>query len=334
MKRIKQRFLALSASVLLLFSLTGCTDYAEWEANRPEADVTYIETNYQGPSISDYEPGEGMVTHIDTDYEGPSLIDYVNEGIEQAKEDGFYTETDYSGISAGEDDFDPDTYKDPRPDPTNQNRADELALERLVMKDYLAGQEWAGEPYIEVHDNETYFSELDYQREPFEYYMELDDLGRSLRGFALLDESLMPEDDEERGDISSVKPTGWVQAKYDGISNGGWLYNRCHLIAWALAGENANEKNLMTGTRYFNVEGMLPFELQVLNYLDDNPGNRVLYRAEPVYDGDDLLAKGLLLEAKSVGDVDDEELEFCVYIFNVQPGIEIDYMTGESRKGE
>ncbi len=333
MKRLKKQLLALSAAVLMLFSLTGCEDYASWEASH----------------------GEGTPTYIDTGgYEGPSLSEYVNSGLDEAKESGLTTDTDYSGIRGGqdeapgvaqnpssasgntvqpeEDDFDPDTYKDPRPDPTNQNKADELALERFVMMDYLADQEYAGEPYMEVHNNNPYFSELDYGRETFEYYMELDSLGRSLRGFALLDESLMPGDDEERGDISSVKPTGWVQAKYDGISNGGWLYNRCHLIAWALAGENANERNLMTGTRYFNVEGMLPFEMQVLNYLDDNPGNHVLYRSEPVYEEDDLLAKGLLLEARSIED--DGELSFCVYIFNVQPGIEIDYTTGESRMEE
>lgn len=329
MKRFKTRLLALSSAALLLLSLTGCTDYAEWEANRPPADVTYIETGYSGPAISDYEPGEGMQTHIDTDYEGPSLIEYVNSGLDEAEENGLKTDTDYSGIGYEN----PPVYgsEDPRPNPSNQNDADALALERFGMLQTLADMEYQGEPFVEVHDNIPYFSSLDEEREPFESYSELDSLGRVGTAFACLHPSLMPADDEERGDISSVKPTGWVQAKYDGISNGGWLYNRCHLIAWSLAGENANEKNLMTGTRYFNIEGMLEHEMEVLDYLDEHEDGKVLYRAQPVYDGDGLLAKGMLLEAQSVGD---DELSFCIYIFNVQPGVEIDYQTGQSWKGE
>lgn len=144
-----------------------------------------------------------------------------------------------------------------------------------------------------------------------------------------MNKSLIPPYKEEREDISSIKPTGWVQEKYDSIGNGGWLYNRCHLIAWSLAGENDNERNLMTGTRYFNVEGMLPFETQVLDYIDDNPENHILYRATPIYEDEGLLAKGLLLEAYSIED--DGKLSFCVYLFNVQPGIDIDYQTGNNK---
>ena len=135
---------------------------------------------------------------------------------------------------------------------------------------------------------------------------------------------------EERGTIGNIKPSGWNQAKYEGVidSKPPYLYNRCHLIAYCLTAENANEKNLITGTRYMNVEGMLPFEEQVAKYLDQND-NHVLYRVTPVFDGDNLVASGVLLEAYSVED-NGEGVCFCVYCYNVQPGIEIDYKTGES----
>lgn len=199
-----------------------------------------------------------------------------------------------------------------------------------TMVPWLLKQKYEGEPYIDVHVYEDCFTHDELKMDwPVEYYSELDELGRVRFAFACLDESLMPDEGVERGDISSVYPTGWEQAKYEGIDSGGWLYNRCHLIAWALAGEDANERNLMTGTRYFNVEGMLPFEKQVMEYIDGNPENHVLYRATPIYDGDCLLADGLLLEARSVEDAG--KLHFCVYIFNVQPGVKLDYETGKSK---
>lgn len=198
--------------------------------------------------------------------------------------------------------------------------------------EYLADLEYGGRPYTVINDNVPYFTNEDLiLTDAFESYSSLDVLGRAQQAFASLDESLMPAEGEERGDISSIKPAGWQQAEY-GFIGGGWLYNRCHLIAWALAGENDNEKNLMTGTRYFNVEGMLPFEMQVLEYVDKNPDNHVLYRATPVYDGDGLLAKGLLLEAHSIED--GGELEFCAFLYNVQPGVAIDYRTGKNRAAE
>ena len=137
----------------------------------------------------------------------------------------------------------------------------------------------------------------------------------------------MPKDGEERESISNVKPTGWKQAKYDGE----YLYNRCHLIGYQLSNENANEKNLITGTRYFNVEGMLPFENQVADYLHQNPQNHVLYRITPVFEGNNMLAKGVEMEAYSIEDKG-EGICFHVFVYNVQPGIEIDYATGESIK--
>jgi len=162
----------------------------------------------------------------------------------------------------------------------------------------------------------------------FESYSKLDWLGRCGVAFANVGRDLMPRDN--RGEIGDIKPSGWVQAKYEGIvdSKPPYLYNRCHLIAYCLTGENANEKNLITGTRYMNVEGMLPFEEKVAKYLDKSD-NHVLYRVTPVFAGKNLLASGVLIEAYSVED-QGKGICFCVYVYNVQPGVEIDYATGES----
>lgn len=185
--------------------------------------------------------------------------------------------------------------------------------------------EYAGEPYVVLNGNEPNFQDSDLTEEPFETYSDLDELGRCQTAFANICEELMPT--EERKSISSVKPSGWQNAKYD-VVDGKYLYNRCHLIGYQLAGENANEKNLITGTRYLNVKGMLPFENMVADYVEET-GNHVLYRVTPIYEGDDLVAKGVEMEAKSVED-QGEDICFHVFVYNVQPGISIDYETGSS----
>lgn len=189
---------------------------------------------------------------------------------------------------------------------------------------------YTGEPYVEINDNIPFFEEAEYITEPFERYSPLDRLGRCSVAYANVCRDLMPT--EERGEIGSIKPTGWVQQKYEGIveSKPPYLYNRCHLIAYCLAAENANELNLITGTRYMNVKGMLPFEERVAKYLDQND-HHVLYRVTPVFTGKNLLADGVLIEAYSVED-SGAGICFCVYCYNVQPGIEIDYRTGESQE--
>ena len=189
---------------------------------------------------------------------------------------------------------------------------------------------YSGMPYATINDNKPFFSDSDMSTTSYESYSELDDLGRCGVAYANVGRDLMPT--EKRGEIGSIKPTGWVQEKYEGIvqSNPPYLYNRCHLIAYCLTAENANEKNLITGTRYMNVDGMLPFEEMVAKYLDEND-NHVLYRATPVFDGNNLLADGVLIEAYSVED-NGKGIQFCVFCYNVQPGIKIDYKTGESRK--
>lgn len=180
-------------------------------------------------------------------------------------------------------------------------------------------------PYAVLYDNIPMFDGEELITDSYEYYAPLDALGRCGYAMACLGQDLMPT--EERESISSVKPTGWVQAQYDSIE-GGNLYNRCHLIGFQLTGENANECNLITGTRYLNTEGMLPFENMVADYIKET-GNHVVYRVTPIYEGDDLVASGVVMEALSVED-NGKGICFSVYVYNVQPGVSIDYATGES----
>ena len=180
-------------------------------------------------------------------------------------------------------------------------------------------------PFVYINDNKPNFTEEDYTKSVFENYSELDSLGRCGVAFANICKEIMPT--EPRGEIGMVKPSGWKLAKYD-IVDGKYLYNRCHLIGYQLAGENANEKNLITGTRYLNVQGMLPFENDVARYVRETR-NHVLYRVTPLFDGDNLVASGVLMEAESVED-NGGGISFCVYCYNVQPGITIDYSTGNS----
>ena len=184
---------------------------------------------------------------------------------------------------------------------------------------------YSGTPYTEVNGNKPYFTEADLTTQSFETYSELDSLGRCGVAYANVGQDLMPT--EPRGEIGAVKPTGWHLVKYDNV-DGKYLYNRCHLIAYMLAAENANPQNLITGTRYLNVQGMLPFETKVCDYVK-NTGNHVLYRVTPIFDGDNLLADGVLMEAYSVEDAG-EGICFCVFAYNVQPGIGIDYATGDN----
>ena len=186
--------------------------------------------------------------------------------------------------------------------------------------------EYSGELYIEVNGGVPYFEDESTDTE-YEIYYDLDKYGRATGALACLGTSTMPVEGEERGSISGVTPSGWHTTKYDSVK-GKYLYNRSHLIGWQLSAENANEKNLITGTRYFNATGMLEFENMVADYINET-GLSVLYRVTPVYNGQELVARGVLMEARSVVD-GGRELEFCVFVYNVQPGIVIDYLTGDS----
>lgn len=186
--------------------------------------------------------------------------------------------------------------------------------------------EYAGSAYCEINGNVPAFGDDELVTDAFENYSDLDSLGRCGAAYANICKEIMPT--EERGAIGMVKPSGWHTVKYNDRIDGNYLYNRCHLIGYQLAGENANEKNLITGTRYLNVTGMLPFENEVADYVEST-GNHVLYRVTPVYDGDNLVASGVQMEAESVEDKG-AGVSFNVYVYNVQPGVLIDYATGGS----
>ena len=188
---------------------------------------------------------------------------------------------------------------------------------------------YTDEPYVLLQENVPDFDASDFTTQAFETYAPLDDLDRCGVAYANICTELMPT--EERGSIGQVKPSGWHTVTYDNV-DGRYLYNRCHLIGFQLAGENANEQNLITGTRYMNVEGMLPFENQVADYVEETE-NHVLYRVTPIFYGDNLVASGVQMEAWSVED-QGEGVCFNVYVYNVQPGITIDYATGESWTSE
>ena len=190
---------------------------------------------------------------------------------------------------------------------------------------------YSGSASIAINGNVPYFSEGDLlQTASFEFYNPLDSLGRCGVVYACIGRDLMPT--EARGEIGQIKPSGWHTVKYNGVIDQNYLYNRCHLIGYQLTGNNADARNLITGTRFLNVEGMLPLENRVADYIKES-GNHVLYRVTPLFEGDNLLASGVLMEARSLED-DGEGVEFCVYCYNVQPNILIDYADGSSRLDE
>ncbi len=184
---------------------------------------------------------------------------------------------------------------------------------------------FSGEPYIVINNNQPEFEDSELVTKSYEFYSDLDSLGRCGYAMACIGYDMMPT--EDRGSIGQVKPSGWQTVKYDFV-DGKYLYNRCHLIGYQLTGENANKKNLITGTRYLNVEGMLPFENMVADYVKETK-NHVLYRVTPIYDGDSLVARGVQMEAFSVED-NGEGICFHIYAYNNQPGVTIDYATGNS----
>lgn len=197
------------------------------------------------------------------------------------------------------------------------------AASNVELADILA---YSGSAYCEINGNVPAFGDDELVTDAFENYSDLDSLGRCGVAYANICKEIMPT--EERGAIGMVKPSGWHTVKYNDRIDGNYLYNRCHLIGYQLAGENANEKNLITGTRYLNVTGMLPFENEVADYVEST-GNHVLYRVTPIFDGDNLVASGVQMEAESVEDKG-AGVSFNVYVYNVQPGVLIDYATGDS----
>ena len=205
--------------------------------------------------------------------------------------------------------------------------APEEARPTTPIEDGVKIPVFSGEPYVAINGNIPFFREEEYTTESYEYFSDLDALGRCGMVMACIGQDLMPT--EPRGDIGHIKPTGWQSVRYD-IVDGGSLYNRCHLLGFQLTGENANRQNLITGTRFMNVEGMLPFEDMVADFIRETD-EHVLYRVTPIYEKpEDLVAIGVVMEGWSVEDKG-ESICFCVFVYNSQPGIEIDYATGESR---
>jgi len=208
-----------------------------------------------------------------------------------------------------------------------ENKQKESISTEYVSEDIPS---YNGKSYIEINDNKPLFGKEEITNESYEKYSDIDLLGRSGTAVACLSRDLMPT--EAREYIGEVHPSGWHTVKYSDLIEDEYLYNRCHLIAYTLSAENANEKNLITGTDYFNKEGMLPFELMVSRYIR-RTGNHVMYRVTPIYERNDLLAKGVIMEAYSVED-NGKGIQFCVFVYNVQPGIEINYSNGDSFRKE
>ena len=205
-----------------------------------------------------------------------------------------------------------------------------------ILPDYFAQpdldleqvQPYSGSPYVEINGNKPDFDEKDLTSKPYQSYSELDALGRTRTVEAVLDKSMFPT--EKRPSMQAIRPSGWHTERYDHLIEDKYLYNRCHLIAYQLGGANEDIRNLITGTRYLNVEGMLPFENEVADYLQYTD-HHVIYRVTPIYQGDNLVASGVQMEAMSVEDKG-KTLAFNVYCYNVQPGIIIDYSDGESHE--
>lgn len=193
--------------------------------------------------------------------------------------------------------------------------------------DFSDVPEFSGRATVEINDSVPFFTSEELTAEPFECYSPLDSLGRCGTAYACVGPETMPGEDEQRESLAGITPTGWIQRRYDGIGEEGWLYNRCHLIGFQLTGENANELDLITGTRYMNIEGMLENEISVAQYIEGT-GNHVLYRVTPIFVGKELVARGVLMEARSI---EDPLVQYCEFAYNVQPGITINYKNGKSK---
>ena len=265
---------------------------------------------------SDHSPSSSLQTEISDSQDSTPGETEERDGFEtldiaSCKEDTVPSQSDAPSASQGQ--------QTESSAPTEITTASSFSLSDVPA--------YSGKAYTSVNGNVPYFSAAELTTQSFETYSDLDSLGRCGVTYACIGKDLMPT--EERGSIGMVKPTGWHTVRYDDLVDGKYLYNRCHLIGYQLTGENANTKNLITGTRYLNTEGMLPFENMVADYIQET-NNHVLYRVTPIFEGNNLLANGVLMEGYSVEDKG-AGVSYCVFAYNVQPGIEIDYATGESK---
>lgn len=261
--------------------------------------------------------------------DGVGLAEEETQDSTSSAEEGQDGLSDQAGRSALEESSEP---KEGSEESANQNQDtfSEEARQKAAEVAYIDVPFYDGKAYTEINGNVPFFTDDELSATSYEYYAELDALGRCGMCMASVGQDIMPT--KERESIGDVKPTGWHTVKYEGLVDGNYLYNRCHLLGFQLTGENANSRNLITGTRYLNTEGMLPFENMVADYVKET-GNHVMYRVTPLFDGDNLVADGVLMEAKSVED-NGADILFNVFCYNVQPGVSIDYATGESALDE
>lgn len=289
---MKKRILALLIAVGLVF--TGCTSEAV-----PTSSAGSIESSEAPSEVSSESTAEPSSEESSAaSSEAPTIASESEEAVASASAESSSESTYESGVLA-------------------QRSAADFDLSSIP--------EYSGKPYVAVNDNVPFFGSSELTTKAFESYSSLDSLGRCGVAYACVGKEIMPT--EKRGEIGSVKPSGWNQKKYSNV-DGKYLWNRCHLIGYQLSAENANPKNLITGTRYLNVEGMLPFENMTADYVKET-GNHVLYRVTPIFSGNNLVADGVLMEAESVEDSGDGVL-FNVFVYNVQPDIAIDYADGSS----
>ena len=292
---MKSRILSCFLIFALCFSmLTACSGETEPSDNTPNESSQVEISDSQGNAPAD------------TDQDGSESSDSAS-----GKGDTGTSQTDAPSESQGQ-------------QPESTASTEITTASSFSLSDVPA---YSGKAYTSVNGNVPYFTAAELTTQSFELYSDLDSLGRCGVTYACIGQDLMPT--EERGSIGMVKPTGWHTVRYDDLVDGKYLYNRCHLIGYQLTGENANTKNLITGTRYLNIEGMLPFENMVADYIQET-NNHVLYRVTPIFEGDNLVADGVLMEGYSVEDKG-SGISYCVFAYNVQPGIEIDYATGESK---
>lgn len=309
MKKIKITLNYMIACLAIAISLAGC---ATGQTPADDATTTAIEAQAEAKN-ADEQLAEEIGDITATDHTG--LMEDNTE----------------SAVAAGSDTQDITKNPDMQDNESDHNVQSGKGLRGTIQSDGTVSladiPDYDGTPYIQLEKNIPDFTEDEKKNtEAFETYSELDSLGRCGQAYANICPEIQPT--EERGEIGSVRPSGWHTVKYNDLIDGNYLYNRCHLIAYCLAGENANEKNLITGTRYLNTEGMLPFEEMVNDYVDKT-GNHVLYQVTPIFEGDNLVASGVEMEGWSVEDAG-TGICFHVYCYNVQPGIEINYADGTS----
>ena len=300
---------------VLFFTAVSCAPVTETNTNTETTQVV------ENALVTDVEDG-----NLETDKDITSNTTPVETSKVQGENTEQQSETATGTSETTTDDSSLQT-KQPMESNVSTKPEESIEVEGFDIKSIPA---YSGNPYVVVNNNVPFFEAKDLTTESYEYYSDLDGMGRCGVCVASISTDIMPT--EEYGKIGSVKPTGWNQAKYPGLVDGNYLYNRCHLIGHQLTGEDANTKNLITGTRYFNVEGMLPFENMVADYVKETR-NHVMYRISPIFEGNNLVASGVLMEAKSVED-DGEGILFCVFCYNVQPGVIIDYSNGASSLAE